>query len=377
LHEAAQRYGFDIALVTIEKEMYSALQAERKLLWSSIWNKLRPDLLELARSLASFAASKQLVLFIGAGTSLSCGLPSWYGLLRQLADIAPTPMTPEQQAALFAEPDPLEQGQLLLQHYPSELALKQEIARICHGPTFSLQHALLASLSSGQVITTNYDLFIEQSTRCAGKSIAVIPYQAPRHVDRWLAKMHGCIQRPEDIVITRQDYDLYQERRSALQGVVESLLITSHMLFVGFSLSDPNFLSIIDSVRAATRHYRQEHAFLGTSVQLLPSQELSQHFDQDLRFAWMSDPQAPAALPIAEAARLADIFFDCLNFYCASSLDFIGSQIYESLLSAEDLAVKKALQKMMRDLPPEHRQGSAFVALRECLQGTFGLYSER
>lgn len=38
----------------------------------------------------------------------------------------------------------------------------------------------------------------------------------------------------------------YSTNRSALSGIVQSLLITRHMLFVGFSLKDDNFHRIID-----------------------------------------------------------------------------------------------------------------------------------
>jgi hypothetical protein len=63
--------------------------------------------------------------------------------------------------------------------------------------------------------------------------------------------MHGCVHRPGDIVITREDYIRYAERRAALAGIVQALLITKHLLFVGFSLSDDNFFQIISAVKRA------------------------------------------------------------------------------------------------------------------------------
>lgn len=45
----------------------------------------------------------------------------------------------------------------------------------------------------------------------------------------------------------------YQTRRSALSGIVQSLLITRHMLFVGFSLRDDNFHRIVDEVRRSVQ----------------------------------------------------------------------------------------------------------------------------
>jgi hypothetical protein len=38
-----------------------------------------------------------------------------------------------------------------------------------------------------------------------------------------------------------EDYLRYESRRAALAGIVQSLLITKHMLFIGFGLQDDNF----------------------------------------------------------------------------------------------------------------------------------------
>ena len=52
-------------------------------------------------------------------------------------------------------------------------------------------------------------------------------------------------------VLTRGDYLRYADRRAALAGIVQALLITREMLFVGFSLKDENFFRIADDVRKA------------------------------------------------------------------------------------------------------------------------------
>lgn len=54
-----------------------------------------------------------------------------------------------------------------------------------------------------------------------------------------------------DIVLTREDYLRYSNSKAALAGIVQSLLITKHFLFVGFSLTDDNFLKVVDGVRQA------------------------------------------------------------------------------------------------------------------------------
>ena len=52
-------------------------------------------------------------------------------------------------------------------------------------------------------------------------------------------------------VFPHDDYLDYSAGRRALAGIVQSMLITRHMLFVGFSLRDDNFHQIAYDVRKA------------------------------------------------------------------------------------------------------------------------------
>jgi hypothetical protein len=64
--------------------------------------------------------------------------------------------------------------------------------------------------------------------------------------------MHGCISAPEEIIITGDDYaNFHSSRYKALGGLMQASLMTKHLLFVGFSLTDPNYLNIIAQVREA------------------------------------------------------------------------------------------------------------------------------
>lgn len=80
---------------------------------------------------------------------------------------------------------------------------------------------------------------------------AVLPAHPQHGCKKWLLKMHGCVTRPHEIVFTKRDYIRYGERFAALGGIVQSMLLTKHLLFVGFSLDDDNFVRIFDSVRKA------------------------------------------------------------------------------------------------------------------------------
>lgn len=77
---------------------------------------------------------------------------------------------------------------------------------------------------------------------------------------KWLLKMHGCVTKPEEIVLTKSHYIRYAERYAALAGIVQASLLTRHLLFVGFSFDDDNFQRIYDPVRKARCQERQSKA---------------------------------------------------------------------------------------------------------------------
>lgn len=66
-----------------------------------------------------------------------------------------------------------------------------------------------------------------------------------------MLKLHGTVSHPQEIVLTKRDYIRYSDRFAALAGIVQSTLLTRHLLSIGFSLEDDNFHKIFDSVRKA------------------------------------------------------------------------------------------------------------------------------
>src|SRR5205814_4557631 len=114
---------------------------------------------------------------------------------------------------------------------------------------YGLTHALLASLPLREVVTTNYDELFEMAWAARGRRPSVLPYVLRPDADSWVLKRHGSVSHPDDIVLTREHQIVYEDRNAALAGVVQTLLLTRHMLFVGFSLSDDTFHRIADDVR--------------------------------------------------------------------------------------------------------------------------------
>jgi hypothetical protein len=118
-------------------------------------------------------------------------------------------------------------------------------------------HAELVRLPIPELFTTNYDELIELTFKQAGVELEVsstaqeFREHQPTHPDRHLIKLHGTISRPETIVLTRDDYAASRKSRTEMFEHLAHEVHYVSFLFVGFSLSDPNFNVIRDDARLA------------------------------------------------------------------------------------------------------------------------------
>ena len=102
-------------------------------------------------------------------------------------------------------------------------------------------HKYLAYLDCN-VITTNYDTLIERAFSDAGKRCNTIVREKDltRMKDVNVVKIHGCITDVDRIVITEQDYYRWLISDSEMKTLVRLWLLQYPIVFIGFSLSDPN-----------------------------------------------------------------------------------------------------------------------------------------
>jgi hypothetical protein len=204
---------------------------------------------------------------------------------------------------------------------------------------FGLSHALLACLPIDQAVTTNYDTLYETAAAAAARPFAVLPNEATRGRTRWLLKLHGSIDDPESIVLTRQDVLRYAERRAALAGIVQALLITRRMLFVGFSMSDDNFHRIADDVRRSLQSGTHGERSFGTSLLLSPDPMLTELWGQDVDIVPIGNEDESRA----EAARRMEVFLDCLLAFATDNAAHLLDPDFAGLLWGDDMELRSAL----------------------------------
>lgn len=199
-------------------------------------------------------------VFVGAGTSQGAGLPGWGELIEEAraaadvpADISDAPLA----AQYIANTD-------------GEGALHAAIKRKIDRPVTTTDvHRLLSHLPIRDYWTTNYDLLVEQSLAerrveyqwiVGEQDYSEGPAAGTR--TKRVTKMHGSLSREEPgqrrwqvlPVITRSDFERYEEQHPITWTRLRASWLTSSFLFLGLSFDDPNLNLLLRMSRSLPAH---------------------------------------------------------------------------------------------------------------------------
>jgi hypothetical protein len=390
LRKAAEDNGVDVALVCIDPGTYAAAQRVRTELDGNAWAELGDQGVALADRLAGHARDGRLVLFLGAGASVGAGLPAWHELLEELRDTTFSDIDKDS----FSRLSHLDQATLLDRRIqagrraavtngaPAPERIADLVRRQFDKSRSSLVHQLLAGLPVDEVVTTNYDKLFEVASKGAGRPVSVLPRDPDPAARRWLLKMHGCIDHLEDIVLTREDYLRYEQHRAALAGIVQALLITKHMLFVGFSLNDDNFHRIVDAVRRALGPQEGQDGKFGTVVFVTDEPLVRELWLEDLQthsLQTLGSGEIPigsvgdAAARVAVAARRLEILLDCLGSKTVPP-SHLGKAEFDDALTPRELRLRDALAGVLADFRADTDERDAeTLRLVQNLAGQLGM----
>jgi hypothetical protein len=210
------------------------------------------------QSLVQHLRQGRCVLFAGSGLSAWAGLPTWSALLRDLI----AEMRAEQIALEdLDEMDRLvDAGKLLevAEHCSTQLgnrytAVLSERLVVAPGE-IPEPHEIIVRLPFSGVVTTNYDNLLER----AYQKRTSTNLKAPTHEDGdvlgtllfdgsfFVLKAHGSLDRPATLVLTASDYRDILHSNPAFTAFFSSILMSKALLFVGYSLNDPDFRMLID-----------------------------------------------------------------------------------------------------------------------------------
>jgi hypothetical protein len=352
---ALEHRDADVALVLWSSEAFAAAQKARSRA-TGVWRELDEDLLAAADDLAAHARGGRLVPFVGAGASMGAGAPSWRELLGRLAGEAGV------DARALWDLDSRDAGGVLARALGPD-RLREAIVEQTSIARVSLVQQLLASLPVDESVTTNYDDGLERALRDAGRPPKVLPQERVAGAQRWLVHLHGSVNDDRRrIVLSRDDYLHFEGESSALAGIVQALLMTRHMLFVGYSLSDDNFHRLLHHVRA-TLGTAEDRLGSGPFATALTPHDVGLRrtvFEDDVHFV-ATDREGKQ-----DVRRMA-IVLDRAAAGAASPAAHFLDRTYDALFSEGERALRDALLACLRtarsDAVPKEVQDAVETAL--------------
>lgn len=244
---------------------------------------------EITQDIAEVMTDLQVqpILFIGSGISQRYfNAPSWKGLMKKLVEMCPELSNKrfafyEQQfregndtdytkmASSFVEaysnwawgstdpsttpfPNDLFEDNAQKQDYIKFIVSKyfEEITESIDLNSNSSKDEIeeLQNIKPHAIITTNYDgalekIFIDYQ-KVIGQQVIRANYTSYGEI----LKIHGCYEDSRSIVLTREDYDYFNEKKKYLSSKLLTYFAEHPLFFLGYSLNDPNIINILSDI---------------------------------------------------------------------------------------------------------------------------------
>ncbi len=195
-------------------------------------------------------------IFAGAGLSASVGFVNWKELLKDFAD--------ELDLDIEKEHDLIGVAQYYSNRYERGKINKRIINEFTTLKQGSENHKLLSKIGISTFWTTNYDQLIEKTLESDGKTVEkkIRNNDFSHNIkkkDAIVYKMHGDKDFPEEVVLIKDDYETYQDKRELFATALRGDLLSKTFLFIGFSFDDPNLEYILGRIKVLLKNNTPTH----------------------------------------------------------------------------------------------------------------------
>lgn len=220
-------------------------------------------------------------IFAGSGMSVGAGFVDWKGLLKDVAEELGikirnyTNLVDLAQYFVNSTRNKSELSHAILNAFPSSA-------------TPLTNHKILASLPIRTYWTTNFDKLIETSLLNSGKicDVKSLPSNlsiAKDKSDAIVYKMHGDVDNPDLTILTRDQFENYQQTHKAFLDSFCYDLMNKTFLFLGLSFDDPNLHYVLKYARMLHGDNQRRHYYVlkKVSVDAYDSAEVFEYYKKE------------------------------------------------------------------------------------------------
>ncbi|MEN3226509.1 SIR2 family protein [Methylorubrum rhodesianum] len=206
-------------------------------------------------------ARQRVVLFLGAGVSSSATtraggrIKGWERFLIDACDAVEQGLSTQVRQLIEAKDFLL--ASELLQQALGEVWERMIIEEFGQMADPSELHDATISLDQRIILTTNFDKLIEVSWEAKLGNDTHLPRVVSSldaghfsilkdHRGKYLVKIHGTVDNPNNIVFSRSDYIRLAFGNPTYTAFLEVLLLSYTFVFIGFSMDDPAIVSLME-----------------------------------------------------------------------------------------------------------------------------------
>ena len=209
------------------------------------------------------------MLFVGSGLSSQAGYPSWPELIGAL--VAAAKQSPNARIGGIEQYEAKSDFFTLAEFArsalgPSEYSavIREEFGRPVK-PTEA--HRVIAATDYRGLITTNYDRLLETATTQfrnmtpnTFKADEISPLVAALYnPEFFIFKLHGDVASPQSFILTSRDYDRLIVQNPHTRIFLQAVFLNYTVLFIGYSLSDPDFQLVLSELTLIFQNYIPVH----------------------------------------------------------------------------------------------------------------------
>jgi len=237
--------------------------------------------MEWPNALIEELAARRCIIFIGAGASAGClsadgrRPPDWKRFLEELKGGMPSGTGTGTIDDLLSKEKYLDAAEIILCKITAAdfaRVTRQLFVQPRYQP--SKIHKAVLKIDPKILVTTNYDDVYDNYCRTG---IAADGYNICKYYDthlindlrspvRLVIKAHGCVSDPARIVLTRSQYFREKQIYSQFYAILDALFLTNTLLFIGYSLSDPDIQLILENSNIAAPSTHSHYAIIPDNI---------------------------------------------------------------------------------------------------------------